>query len=285
MYYLCTKVLIMEQLKVLDYSNVFIASYFTDDIQCAHANREHTLIYILSGMLEIYERGKKTLLRAGQCAFMRRDNRMILNKKVRPGEPYRSVVLKFSKSFLRELYKKINRLDLSADIKRPKKSLTLLPDNRPDIVSLFQSVMPYLDSDMKPQEEWLKLKMIEGAYILLNTDESLYASLFDFTEEWKIDILDYMNENYMYDLSLEEIAGFTGRSLATFKRDFAKVSDLTPQKWIIRRRLQAAHELINLGTKKVTDICYEVGFKNLSHFSKIYKETYGVAPAMQTVSV
>lgn len=29
---------------------------------------------------------------------------------------------------------------------------------------------------------------------------------------------------------MEEIASYTGRSLATFKRDFAKVSDLTPQK-------------------------------------------------------
>ncbi len=275
----------MEQLKVLDYSNVFIANYFTDDRQCSHPNREHTLIYIISGTLEIEERGRKTLLRPGQCAFMRRDNRVILNKKVRPGEPYSSIVLKFSKSFLRGLYKKINRRELTPDIRRSKRSVTLLPDNRPDIVSLFQSIRPYFDSDLKPQDEWLKLKMIEGAYILLNTDKSLYASLFDFTEEWKIDLLDYMNENYMYDLSLEEMAAYTGRSLATFKRDFAKVSELTPQKWIIRRRLEAAHELISSGSKRVTDICYEVGFKNLSHFSKIYKEAYGVAPAIQLASV
>ena len=44
----------------------------------------------------------------------------------------------------------------------------------------------------------------------------------------------------------------TGRSLATFKRDFAKVSDLTPQKWIIRRRLEAAHELIVSGKRKIS---------------------------------
>ncbi|VDR34855.1 Uncharacterised protein [Alistipes sp. cv1] len=73
----------------------------------------------------------------------------------------------------------------------------------------------------------LKLKMIEGTYVLLNTDRNLYASLFDFVDPWKIDI-DYLNENYMYDLSMEEIASYTGRSLATFKRDFAKVSDLPP---------------------------------------------------------
>ena len=78
---------------------------------------------------------------------------------------------------------------------------------------------------------------------------------------------------------MNEIASYTGRSLATFKRDFAKVSDFTPQKWIIKRRLEAAHDLIKSG-KKVTKACFDVGFKNLSHFSKIYKDAYGFAPSM-----
>lgn len=270
----------MEQLDVFNCSNILIASYFTDDRGCAHENREHTLIYLCSGELEIEERGKKTVLHPGECAFMRRDNRMWLQKKVEDGKPYRSVVLKFSKPFLREFYRKLDHRQLPLETKREKVSLRVLPSNRPDIRSLFESVIPYFDADEKPSEEVLKLKMIEGVYVLLNTDRYLYASLFDFVEPWKIDILDYLNENYMLDLSMEEIASYTGRSLATFKRDFAKVSDLTPQKWIIKRRLEAAHDLIRSGKKKVTEACFDVGFKNLSHFSKIYKEAYGVAPSM-----
>lgn len=269
----------MEQLDVFDCSNVLIASYFTDDRGCAHENREHTLIYLCSGELEIEERGKKTVLHPGECAFMRRDNRMWLQKKVEDGKPYRSVVLKFSRPFLREFYQTLNRQQIPTDSKREKVSLHVLPSNRPDIRSLFESVIPYFDAGEKPSEDVLKLKMIEGVYVLLNTDRNLYSSLFDFVEPWKIDILDYLNENYMCDLSMDEIASYTGRSLATFKRDFAKVSDLTPQKWIIRRRLEAAHDLIKSGRKKVTEACLDVGFKNLSHFSKIYKETYGVAPS------
>ena len=228
----------MERLDVFDCSNVLIASYFTDDRGCAHENREHTLIYLCSGELEIEERGKKTVLHPGDCAFMRRDNRMWLQKKVEDGKPYRSVVLKFSRPFLREFYQTLNRQQIPNDSEREKVSLRVLPSNRLDI-----------------------------------------RSLFDFVEPWKIDILDYLNENYMCDLSLEEIASYTGRSLATFKRDFAKVSNLTPQKWIIKRRLEAAHSLIKSGKKKVTEACFDVGFKNLSHFSKIYKEAYGVAPS------
>lgn len=270
----------MERLDVFDCSNVLIASYFTDDRGCAHENREHTLIYLCSGELEIEERGRKTTLYPGNCAFMRRDNRVWLQKHADVDNPYRSVVLKFTRPFLREFYQTLDKRDVPMEAEREKVSFRMLPNNRPDIRSLFESVIPYFDSGVKPSDDVLKLKMIEGIYVLLNTDRDLYASLFDFVDPWKIDILDYLNENYMYDLSMEEIASYTGRSLATFKRDFAKVSELTPQKWIIRRRLEAAHELIKKGNKKVSDICFDVGFKNLSHFSKIYKEAYGFAPSM-----
>ena len=70
----------------------------------------------------------------------------------------------------------------------------------------------------------------------------------------------------------------SGRSLSTFKRDFKKCSALSPREWLIRRRLEAAHGLIRKGGRKVSEICFEVGFKNLSHFSKIYKIAYGVPP-------
>ena len=267
----------MERLNVFDCSNVLIASYFTDDLGCAHENREHNLC---SGELEIEERGQKTVLHPGECAFMRRDNWMWLQKHANKDNPYRSIVLKFTRPFLREFYQTLDKNDIPVESKREKVSLRVLPNNRPDIRSLFESVVPYFDSGIKPSDDVLKLKMIEGIYVLLNTDRNLYASLFDFVDPWKIDIVDYLNENYMHDLSMEEIAGYTGRSLATFKRDFAKISELTPQKWIIRRRLETAHDLIKSGKKKVTEACFDVGFKNLSHFSKVYKETYGYAPSM-----
>lgn len=270
----------MEQLNVFDCSNVLIACYFTDNRKCVHENREHTLIYLCSGELEIEERGRKTVLHSGECAFMRRDNRMWLEKHADVAHPYRSVILKFTRSFLREFYQTLSPEDIPAESEREKISLRVLPDNRPDIRSLFESLVPYFDSGVRPSDDVLRLKMIEGVYVLLNTDRNLYASLFDFVDPWKIDILDYLNENYMYDLSMAEIAEYTGRSLATFKRDFAKVSDLTPQKWIIKRRLEAARDLIKSGRKRVSEACFDVGFKNFSHFSKVYKETYGHAPSI-----
>lgn len=170
---------------VFDCSNVFIASYFTTDRDCAHCNREHTLIYIHFGELEITERNRKTILRPGDCAFMRRDNRMWLQKRVKDDKPYRSIVLKFSREFLREFYQSLNHRDIPTNIRRNKTSLTVLPKNRPDLRSLFESIIPYFDAKMPLSEEILKLKMLEGMYAILHTDPNLYASLFDFIEPGK----------------------------------------------------------------------------------------------------
>ena len=66
--------------------------------------------------------------------------------------------------------------------------------------------------------------------------------------------------------------------MATFKRDFKKISDLTPEKWLIRKRLEAAYTLMREGGKKIGDVYLQVGFKNQSHFSNAFKKQYGMPP-------
>ena len=147
-----------------------------------------------------------------------------------------------------------------------------------EIASLFASMIPYFDTAVKPQDDFMNLKLQEGVLALLHIDKRFAPMLFDFNEPWKIDILDFMNENYMYEFSMEELAHYTGRSLATFKRDFKKISDLTPEKWLIRKRLEVAYALMKEGGKRIVDVYTKVGFKNQSHFSAAFKRQYGVSP-------
>lgn len=270
-----------DGIHTLRYSDIFLAMYLDDATSCLHRNHSHVLVYMLSGELAIDERGRITRLHKGDCAFIRKDFGVRMTKRARGGEQFKAVFLMFTTKFLREFYSGLDRNALPVGAKRDKISLYKLPSNRPDIVSLFESMTPYFDSGIRPTEELLQLKLVEGVYVLLHTDENLYASLFDFVDPWKIDLLAFMERNYANDLSLEEIADYTGRSLSTFKRDFRKCSDLAPQKWLIRRRLEAAHEQILNGGRKVSEICFDVGFKNLSHFSKAYKKMYGAAPTAE----
>lgn len=268
----------MQRTRHIAFSDVMLNCHYEEDSRCALMVHDHILFYVYSGEVEVHENGRITRLHKGKCAFIRKDNRVSLVKSPLDGEPYHATVLRLTRRFLQDFYRQLNTAELPDKSERSRKSLLVLSSDRPDIVSLFESIKPYYYSDDSLSDEWLNLKMVEGAYVLLNTDKNLYASLFDFVEPWKIDILEFLDRNYMYDLSLEEMASFTGRSLATFKRDFAKVSDRTPMKWIIQKRLEVAHDEITEKGRKVSEVCVDVGFKSLSHFSRLYKQAYGAAP-------
>ena len=99
----------------------------------------------------------------------------------------------------------------------------------------------------------------------------------DFDMAGKIDLLDFMQKNYRRDFSMSEFAAASGRSLSTFKRDFHKVSALSPERWLTDYRLRASYELLSRG-RRVSDACFDVGFKNVSHFSAIFKRKFGMTP-------
>lgn len=93
----------------------------------------------------------------------------------------------------------------------------------------------------------------------------------------KIDLQSFMEKNFKKDYSMTEFARATGRSLSTFKRDFKSFSDLSPERWLTNRRLHAAFDLLRKG-RRVSDVCFDVGFKNVSHFSAIFKKKFGQTP-------
>ncbi len=262
---------------IFSYSNIFFSYYFNNDLRCHKMIEDHTLAYIYAGEMLVEEGHKTTKVHKGQCVFVRKDHRLTLTKKAKDGEQFQAIFMVFTRNFLREFFHTLNKSDFPEGFKQLKNSLIKLPTS-PEIESLFQSLTPYFDSAVKPREQIMNLKLQEGVYTLLNIDPNFYSCLFDFTEPWKIDIMDFMDNNYMYDLTVEDIANYTGRSLATFKRDFKKISSLSPQKWLMEKRLKVAHDKINIGNKKISDVYLEVGFKNLSHFSTAFKKRFGYAP-------
>jgi AraC family transcriptional regulator, exoenzyme S synthesis regulatory protein ExsA len=80
-------------------------------------------------------------------------------------------------------------------------------------------------------------------------------------------------------VDLSRFAYLTGRSLSTFKRDFEKVFNDSPNHWLQQKRLRDAHYLIKEKGWKSSDVYLEVGFKDLSHFSFAFKKAYGKSPS------
>ena len=261
---------------IFNYNNIFFSFFYDDESGCIHRSHEYAMNYVYSGEM-LLDNGKEQIhVGKGECVFIPRDHHITMYKKTCDGERYCGIFLSFTRKFLREMYGKLELPKMVADIPKIEQALRL--PKTAEITSLFASMTPYFDPNVKPQDDFMHLKLQEGLLALLHIDNRFVPTLFDFNEAWKIDILEFMNANYMYEFSLEELAHYTGRSLATFKRDFKKLSDLTPEKWLIRKRLEVAYQLMKEGGKRLSDVYAEVGFKNPSHFSTAFKRQYGVPP-------
>ena len=107
---------------------------------CLHRNHSHVLVYVYSGEMVIDEKGQITRLHKGECAFIRKDFSVQMTKQAWNGEQFKAIFLMFTMKFLRDFYSKLDRNTLPKDAKRDQVSLYKLPSNRPDIVSLFESM-------------------------------------------------------------------------------------------------------------------------------------------------
>lgn len=256
-----------------NYSDVFFSCFYDDATSCGHQLQDHSLTYIYEGELEIESQGKRHFIRKNQCVFLRRDYLLKFTKKPYKAEQYKGISMILKRNKLRDFFKNISKKALPA-IQQPFKTSVIRLKETPTFESFFLSLTPYLDTEIVPLQEIIEMKIQEAILALLQTDERFYSTLFDFNEPWKMDILEFMNQNYMHELSISEIAQHTGRSLATFKRDFAKISDLSPKKWLIGKRLEVAYRRLQQG-EKPSYLYSELGFKSLSHFYQAFKNEYG----------
>jgi AraC-like DNA-binding protein len=267
----------MQGYSRINCSGVVFSRVDREDVREPVHVKDHTLLYIRSGRAEVVFEGRRTPLSAGDCVFLRKDYRVVVEAWApEDGRPFQSVALFFCRKFLLDYFRGLTRKDIPPDA-RPTGAVLKIPAG-PELESLFLSLTPYLDSaDALPKETaWEKRR--EGLRCILATDPDFYASLFDFRQPWKIDLPAFMEENYLNDLSVPELARYSGRSLSAFKRDFKKVSGLTPEKWVLHRRLEDAHRLLAAGGCRVGEAMLEAGFKDPAFFSRAYKRQYGYPP-------
>ena len=206
-----------------------------------------------------------------------RRNFLIKTIKMPPENgPFKSLSLHFSAEALKQ-YAASHHIKVTKAYEGTG-MVTLTGD--PFIKGFFDSLLPYFESRRPFSDAMLEIKTNEAIELLLQHDPELQNLLFNFSEPHKIDLRDYMDRHYMFNVPLSRFARLTGRSLAAFKRDFEKIYGMAPGKWLVERRLAEALRLIRDERKKPTDVYLDVGFENLSHFSFIFKKAFGQSPAV-----
>lgn len=90
--------------------------------------------------------------------------------------------------------------------------------------------------------------------------------------------LSYIEENFQNDISVEDIARICGLNRSYFSKIFHQTIGKPPQEFLLHYRMAKASELLNLTQLTVGDIGNAVGYLNPLHFSRAFKNVYGVSP-------
>lgn len=277
-------------------SNLFPGSYYRkrfqemEDTQLPHViyacysqkNRQgeqfipaHIFSLQLTGVSDMHIDGKTYRFAEGEFRFVRRNKLASYTKWPAENGLYESLAISMDQQTLQEISE---AYDLHPDKPYTGESVLKLRPH-PLFQNYFESLRPYQNGSGRISETLTGVKVREAVMILLEVYPELKNVLFDFSEPGKIDLEAFMNTHYRYNVDISRFAYLTGRSLASFKRDFEKVFHTSPNKWLQQKRLEEAYFLLKERKQKVGDVYLDVGFKDLSHFSFAFKKAFGMPPS------
>ncbi|HEY9048520.1 MAG TPA: helix-turn-helix domain-containing protein [Ohtaekwangia sp.] len=233
----------------------------------------HMLIWFMSGETKIIQAGATYTFKAGDIFLIPRNQLATVINYPKDGLPHKTVAMHLSVSRLRDFYASLRvkpRQGVTSTIRYFK--------SHPLLQSCLSSLIPYFDLQDDFPENIASLKITEALSILREIDTDIDDILANFEEPGKVDLEKFMESNFMFNMPLEKFGYLTGRSLSTFNRDFRKIYNTTPQKWLTQKRLELAHYQITQHSKRPAEIYLEVGFEDLSHFSFAFKNHFGYLP-------
>ncbi len=235
---------------------------------------EHSLVHVVSGELKVIQADHTFHFETGETHLFPRNQMATLIKNEKHGLPYKAIVVKLTNENLRAFYE-----DKKVEVTPTFKTYKIIPlQNSVLLDSFFASILPYFNLHYKLPRELSELKIQEAITVLREIDKNVDGILSDFSEPHKINLAEFMERNYLFNMPIEKFAYLTGRSLTTFKRDFKKAFNTTPQKWLTKKRWELAHYQIVEKNRKSIDVYLETGFENLSNFSFAFKKQFGYAP-------
>lgn len=254
------------EIKLSSYEDKFFISEIVFD--------QHMLIWFISGETKIVQSDTVHQFKTGDIFLIPRNKPATMINYPKDGLPHKTVIMSLTKDVLRNFYKGV---DLDIEITPVPKIKSF--SNHPLLESCMASLIPYFNMKEPFPEKLANLKIQEAINILRTIDPEIDGILSNFDDPHKVDLIGYMEKNYMFNMPLDKFAYLTGRSLTTFKKDFKRAFNLTPQRWLTLKRLELAHFQLSEQNKKPVEVCYEIGFENLSHFSYAFKKQFGYPPS------
>jgi AraC-like DNA-binding protein/uncharacterized cupin superfamily protein len=101
----------------------------------------------------------------------------------------------------------------------------------------------------------------------------------NFTSDRLTKVMHYLNTNYQHKIELKQVADIANLHPSAFCRFFKEKSGKSLSEFVNDMRISYACRLIIEGKMSVSQICFEVGFNNLSNFNRTFKKHTGFNPS------
>jgi AraC-like DNA-binding protein len=235
------------------------------------------LIYVLEGYKQLHfsdetvtvDRDKLLLIKSGLY---------VMSGFIPEGLNYQAVIIYCSDEVLRKFCLKY----FPAGERTSIKASPYLKIQTNELLDNFRDqYLGYFNKDFSNLEAILQVKLYELLLLLLSGEnrEEVKTWLQAIAFERPMEIGHIVKKHLFHQLTLEEFAKLSGRSLASFKRDFQALYHTSPKKWIHQQRLIHAKMLLQTGNQNVSEVAYASGFENIPYFTRSFKKEFGVTPS------
>lgn len=92
-------------------------------------------------------------------------------------------------------------------------------------------------------------------------------------------VRNFLAENCHLDIDNEELAHMASYSPWHFIRAFRVAYQETPHAYLVRQRLERAHQMLRSGPLAVAEVAFENGFENRCAFSRVFRQRFGITAA------
>lgn len=153
--------------------------------------------------------------------------------------------------------------------------LYILPPNH-ILNGLFDSIFSYINEYQELDTQLVELKTLEAMMGILKFHPECHVLFQQEFDNQEFNLQQFIETNYMYNVPLNRLAEMSGKSLSTFCREFKAIYNEPPHRWIKKRRLLKAKELLLNTNRRPSEFYLELGFESLAHFSRTFKKEFGV---------
>lgn len=234
------------------------------------------VVYIESGQEVITTSDNKTHELSARTAIFLPQGLNLHSDYVRVTENLKAYLVFFTDDVLTDFIstEKINELNESVHTE-------LLKIECGRLIEIYFNSVQLLKKQGSHTPALVSVKLLEFLHLLSLYDKRIFQVAFQSKQasrSTKRNLSRLLNNGDVLKLSISDLAHLSGRSISTFTRDFKEIYDTPPKKWLQDKRLGRAYELLTKTELTVTHVAADLGYGNVSHFIKSFRERYKITP-------